>query len=443
LKRELLERYRAISGQPLDEAGVRVQIEGVARAAEGPGEPASSMIVPLMIAGEVHGLILLASARSSAFSWMEISFLYQAANQFSTVRLALNRMRQLAIHDPLTGVHNRRHLETELEQAWRLAARYDHDVSVVIVDVDEFKQINDAHGHLVGDQVLVEFAQIIQDVARATDIVGRYGGDEFVIVLPKAGMREATVFGQRLLQALRDRTFCEGSLRLRLTPSMGIGSRRGPSAPPTSKDLLRQADEALMSAKRAGRDGWRAWPLVHEEGSSAREIAPETPAPVRGRVLVVDDEEIIRRMVSRMLENERYEVAAEATSAGALATLAQRPNEFDVVLTDLQLKGESGIDLLHRLNDVDHTIIKVVITGHATMDNAIASWTARRRCGGSSGKTNATNCFSKTWSARRARRSPARWTNCGMPTNSRSKRLWQCSTRGNMKPPCTVRACAK
>lgn len=300
-------------------------------------------------------------------------------NQLSTVLAALNRARELATRDGLTDVFNRRHLEDQLEHAWKLAERYGHKMGVALLDVDHFKQSNDTFGHLAGDQILREFAQVLQRVARSSDIIGRYGGDEFVVILSKIEGNAAGAFGERILRAVRQHVFCESTLKLHVNCSLGIATTQGPDAARDTRQILQQADYALYAAKRAGRNSYAVWsPAMakpQEAGAKSATAAEQTPAAPtsKGRILVVDDDELICHFVQRVLEPKGYEVAYELTAAAARQRVDENPGCFDVALVDLVLGPEKGLQVLDFLQSKDSYLTKIIITGYASVENAVES----------------------------------------------------------------------
>ncbi len=164
------------------------------------------------------------------------------------------RLEQLALTDPLTTVLNRRALAERLHLEMGRVRRYESMVSVLLIDVDHFKQVNDTYGHLAGDDVLQELAQMLQQVVRAVDIVARYGGEEFVIVLPETGTDGAASFAERIRELIESHQFASASGQiLHLTGSIGVATYPSHSIV-TVEDLLAQADQALYRAKAEGRN---------------------------------------------------------------------------------------------------------------------------------------------------------------------------------------------
>jgi len=186
VEKEMLDRYEALSGKRIRTDTLRVTHEGVEPIDSGSDVPLSMLSVPAMASERFGGLVSVAAAEKDAYKPDDISLLYHAANHISAVFLALRQMQQMAMRDYLTGVFNRVRLEEELERTWLVARRYKASMGVVVTDIDEFKTLNDAYGHSVGDEILREFASLLKEVARASDIIARYGGDEFVIILPMA-----------------------------------------------------------------------------------------------------------------------------------------------------------------------------------------------------------------------------------------------------------------
>jgi len=155
--------------------------------------------------------------------------------------------------DPLTGCLNRRSMEARVRADLRQARRRGSTVAVAAVDLDHFKQINDSRGHPVGDIVLQQFSTIMKATARDTDAVARFGGDEFVIVLPDTGWQGALTFAERLRRRVDDFTFGPAGMSIRLTISVGVALARGADAVSTDM-LFKDADSALYKAKTAGRN---------------------------------------------------------------------------------------------------------------------------------------------------------------------------------------------
>ena len=155
--------------------------------------------------------------------------------------------------DPLTGCMNRRALETKLKTDWRHAKRRGTHVAVVAIDLDHFKQINDSRGHPVGDIVLQQLAGIMKGTARDTDAVARFGGDEFVILLPDTGWQGALTFAERLRRRVDDYTFGPPGSPMTITISVGVALARG-TDPISPEELLKEADRSLYKAKQQGRN---------------------------------------------------------------------------------------------------------------------------------------------------------------------------------------------
>ena len=186
----------------------------------------------------------------------EISQRHQGSRQLNEQLTNLNhRLERLAITDDLTGLYNRRQAMHRLEEHWSMCDRHRRPMSIISIDVDSFKQINDLQGHSVGDLVLQGVAEVLKGCVRSTDTVCRIGGEEFLVVLPCQTLQEAEVCAERCRQAVEQKEFgCNGQT-VRATISSGIACRRGDMQ--MCSDLLREADEALYAAKRAGRNAIR------------------------------------------------------------------------------------------------------------------------------------------------------------------------------------------
>ncbi|MDO9241120.1 MAG: EAL domain-containing protein [Methylicorpusculum sp.] len=178
-----------------------------------------------------------------------------------------NQLTWLAEHDPLTGLYNRRKFETELVHALAMAVRYDHNSALIFFDIDQFKYVNDSSGHHIGDELLIKVAEKLRATTRKTDVVARFGGDEFIILLPEVTQKEAEEFVQKLCNDLKTVHISVGE-ELH-TVSVSAGLIVFPEQSCTSQDLLATADLAMYRAKQGGRGGWR---LASQEDINRLEI---------------------------------------------------------------------------------------------------------------------------------------------------------------------------
>ncbi len=167
--------------------------------------------------------------------------------------VAREALREQATHDALTGLLNRAAIIENLQDELARAGREFHSLAVLLVDLDRFKQINDTRGHPAGDAVLREAARRMKASVRRYDAVGRYGGEEFLIVLPGCSTSDATAQAERLRQSVCAEPFRFSGSLLTVTCSIGVASRSTPS-PTDSEDLVREADLALYRAKDGGRN---------------------------------------------------------------------------------------------------------------------------------------------------------------------------------------------
>ncbi len=164
-----------------------------------------------------------------------------------------NKIQHMATHDALTGLNNRIKMEQLLNDEIKRASRYDHSLSVFILDLDHFKRINDTFGHQVGDRVLAVFAHILEISIRNTDHAARYGGEEFVVILPETPLTKAEELAERLCKTIFDHPVpTKTDKNIRITTSIGIASF--PEHAHDLQGLLEAADSAMYAAKKAGRN---------------------------------------------------------------------------------------------------------------------------------------------------------------------------------------------
>ena len=222
------------------------------------GSPSRSLLcVPIVNKKRtIGGLEAVNKTGDGPFDEQDLALLVKLVDQ---AEIAIERaylyqkMADLAVTDDLTKLFNFRYLDQTLDIELRRGQRYGANVSLIFLDMDYFKQVNDRYGHLMGSRVLIEVAQILIQNLRDVDIIARYGGDEFVVVLPETPLDVTYRIAQRLRVALREHAFLEAEGHpIKLTASYGIASY--PTHARNKKDLIRLADQAMYRAKNSGRD---------------------------------------------------------------------------------------------------------------------------------------------------------------------------------------------
>jgi diguanylate cyclase (GGDEF)-like protein len=165
-----------------------------------------------------------------------------------------NEIKMLSIHDGLTGVFNHAYVIKEVDSEIERAKRYNVGFSLILLDVDNFKEVNDSYGHLAGDFVLKSMSGLIEKTLRAIDIVGRYGGEEFIIILPQTDLENACIASERLRQAVEATTFSYDENMIQITISLGVTTYRSGR---NTQGLVKIADDNLYKAKNGGKN--RTW----------------------------------------------------------------------------------------------------------------------------------------------------------------------------------------
>ena len=242
----------ALHGEPLI-----VTHEGVAARLSDGEQRHSAICLPLRSRERTLGILQVTHPTPQTLTDDAITFLYivcdYAAIAIENAR-AVERIQELTITDDCTHLFNARHLAAVLPTEIERARRFDQPLGIVFLDLDYFKQVNDVHGHPAGSRVLAEAAEVITRTLRTVDLAFRYGGDEFVAILPQTPGPAAAAAANRLLVAMRARRFLslEG-LSLHLTASLGVASY--PDDADNAAALLERADQRMYSVKNTTRDG--------------------------------------------------------------------------------------------------------------------------------------------------------------------------------------------
>lgn len=275
---------------------------------------------------------------------------------------------RLARIDPLTKLHNRRAWEESVTMEHDRSERNDHAYSIVMIDVDHFKSFNDSAGHQAGDGCLERVADRIRSTCRTTDVVGRYGGEEFVVLAPETCAEAALALAERLRKAVFDLNIphAASSVADRVTTSLGVATRDAGSW----EDLLKEADKALYAAKESGRNRVRADSMTPpdqedppgvEEGPTAAENGFLGPTGDRISVLIVDDNATNRMVCRRPLERAGYEIRESVDGSAALEEATRKPP--CLILMDVTMPVMDGLECTRRLRANTKTRdIPIIIT---------------------------------------------------------------------------------
>jgi diguanylate cyclase (GGDEF)-like protein len=238
LQRDLVHEHRYLEDMRLLEEGLRAYL-----------------LLPLSRRGQAIGVLALGSKKSGAFDDETLARLQPLADAvavaFENVRL-FQKTRQLSITDEITPLHNFRYFHQALDRELKLVNRYGSTLSLVFVDLDRFKPINDQYGHLRGSRTLREVGFLIRAAVRETDIPARYGGDEFVVVLPQTDGESARVLAEKLRNLIEEHTFLqEEGINARLGVSLGVATY--PEEAKTKEALIRLADARMYEDKGSRR----------------------------------------------------------------------------------------------------------------------------------------------------------------------------------------------
>jgi diguanylate cyclase (GGDEF)-like protein/PAS domain S-box-containing protein len=245
------------------------------------------MGVPILVNDELIGMIALDSRQPGAFT-QEHARLAAAFADHVGIALENSRLfeetQRLAITDLLTGLFNRRHFMTIAEREYQRASRYQYPLCVIMLDIDHFKLVNDTYGHQAGDQALQDLAMMCTEQLRVSDTMGRYGGEELIILLPETRLKTAAKVAERLRQRVSEHLIHTERAAFRITISVGIA--QFDIACHRLEDLIDHADQALYQAKNAGRNRVMAWeePCQPPAPTTATATAPtqsqsDTPPP--------------------------------------------------------------------------------------------------------------------------------------------------------------------
>jgi diguanylate cyclase (GGDEF)-like protein len=216
----------------------------------------SHLTLPLVIDGEIIGCISISSDQANMYNVPRLQFFsvfgYQMAASLKHIQ-RFSTVKKEAIYDTLTNLFNRRHFEERLSAETQKAFESESNLSIIMVDIDHFKKVNDTFGHDGGDKVLREIASLLKNSVRQHDTVARYGGEEFVLLLPGAPLDPTNMVAERIRRLVENTPFNMGQTQIRITISLGI-SNFPIHRMKSKEELMKMADLALYEAKREGRN---------------------------------------------------------------------------------------------------------------------------------------------------------------------------------------------
>ncbi|MFD0697344.1 diguanylate cyclase [Paenibacillus sp. GCM10027628] len=275
---------------------------------------------------------------------------------------------QLAFRDPLTGVFNRRYFDLQIGLELQRIERYPAPISLIFIDIDRFKSINDGYGHHVGDLVLQGLAHLLQVNLRSTDLLARFGGEEFVIALPNTSVEHAIRLMQGILDQVRQKPVAQNEGHMfSVTFSAGVAEWQ----PGTSvAEWISKADDAMYQAKQQGRNR-----VVGAQEGVTSPVSSHLAAgsTMKKRLLIVDDDPILRSILTSHLEHLPIEITLAPDGEEAHRLLQERP--FDACILDGMMPKLDGFHLLELLkknsNSVQRDLKILMLSGKKKEDDLV------------------------------------------------------------------------
>jgi diguanylate cyclase (GGDEF)-like protein len=263
----------------------------------------------------------------------------------------INRLKELSLKDPQTELYNYRYLIERLASELKRARRYVFPLSVVMLDIDYFKSINDVYGHLYGDKIISEFSKHLRDFVRLSDVITRFGGDEFVILLPDTNYKRAALFGNQLLDSVGRHVFDPGGKKIRLKLSIGISNYPDDDGEVyTASGLLNSADSALLLAKDMGGNRVSTFKVVSKNIENTKENGEKEDVDELREKL----SKMINRVDQSLLESIYAFVGIPDSILHKRKSLTKK--EYEIIKTHPQI-GSEIIRPVHFLKDLAPIIL--------------------------------------------------------------------------------------
>ncbi|MFF5994706.1 diguanylate cyclase [Lysinibacillus sp. KU-BSD001] len=299
--------------------------------------------------------------RLRAYEMGALDFIAKPIDQEILIAYVKNRLaykkelEHSIVIDELTQVYNRKFMDSQLQKLIQLSTRNNEPFSAVIADLDYFKKVNDTYGHLVGDEVLKGFATLVKDAKREQDIFCRYGGEEFVFLMPQTSGEEAYRVMERLRTLMEQKYFDGNGTTFQVTFSAGVVEATAANLHP--KKLLEEADQALYHAKQSGRN----------QTILFNHITKGIKKRVNIKIIVIDDVSVIRSLIVNYFKNwevsEQYEIEVMDFSDGISFLNADwyKENSKYIILLDGIMPKMDGIEVLKKIRE-KHSSSDVIVS---------------------------------------------------------------------------------
>ncbi|MEA2528792.1 MAG: hypothetical protein QOG89_436 [Thermomicrobiales bacterium] len=332
----------------------------------------SAKVIPIMVGEESQGFLALHARKRRRFGEGALRFARelaaQAAAAIDRARL-FEALQRRAETDGLTGLLNHRAAQEALDHELTVARAARATLSVVLVDLDDFKLFNDTHGHLLGDRVLSEVAAALRGCVRPGDLAARYGGDEFLLILPGATAGTAATIGKRLLQRISGTTVVAGGMDLPIRCSVGAATY--PHDGRTRQDLIGRADSAMYAAKDLGGGS------IGAVGQGTRTLEPTAFGALSGLVRAVDRKDRYTKDHSDMVRDYAVacgkELGLPAEKIAALDIAGQLHDVGKIAVPDLILRKPGQLDPEEEATMRQHVVFgELMIKGVPHLDDVLA-----------------------------------------------------------------------
>ncbi|MFZ5428460.1 MAG: sensor domain-containing diguanylate cyclase [Thermodesulfobacteriota bacterium] len=252
----LLSCSQKLSGGPVEAFTVEQLFQIAPESCLPEPNAATALLLPLKVAGSAFGCLAIAKDKDLRLGKDQVTSLNAAGNHLALALRNAMMYREVKIkadHDGLTRIHNRQSFDEKLADELKRHQRYRHSLSLLMFDLDHFKAVNDTYGHQAGDMVLKDVGIILEESSRETDFAARFGGEEFVVILPQTNEDQAWVLAERIRRKVEQRSFQFADKSFKVTASIGVATLT-PGSLDKMEDLLRKADQALYLAKSGGRN---------------------------------------------------------------------------------------------------------------------------------------------------------------------------------------------